>query len=361
MKKLIPILAVLLLGLWIGCGDDESANGPEEPTVVRVIANTTVSAPTLSSADEQVWAGVDSFRVEVSQANSPKLRPPEAAAVPPDIYVQAINKAGNLYLRLQWSDTSFNAYPDHFEVETIYTGGALPYVEFTNEFAPVPYEDQIFVMFDGLPKGGFDVWNWRVLTTGGAGLGKGYSYTDTLINDTLIEDTLIEDAVGIAGGSVAVENPAVSQQPTYAHMDTSEFHGYILYVDSAVHREEAIDSIWDSQTQDWTLIFFPNTTDWDTGQVVPGWLINSSFASLSDDERGSRWDIKAVSIYDDDAVQYRVVLCRKLNTGFSVDEDIDLSAMDSVKVKVGIYDNQENFKTGSPSRGFSDNFWIILK
>jgi hypothetical protein len=360
MKKLIPIFAVLLLGLWIGCGDDEP-NGPDEPTVVRVIADTTVNAPTLSSADEQVWAGVDSFRVKVLQANSPKLRPPEAAAVPPDIYVQAIKKADNLYLRLQWSDPTFNAYPDHFEVETIYTGGLQPYVEFTNEFLTVPYEDQIFVMFDGLPKGGYDVWNWRVLTTGGAGLGKGYSYTDTLIGDMLIQDTLIEDAIGTAGDSVAIENPAISQQPTYAHMNTSDFDGYILFVDSAVHRTEAVDSIYDDLTGDSIPVYFYNTIGWDSGQIVPGWLINSSFESLDDVERGSRWDIKAVSIYDDAAAQYRVVLCRKLNTGFGVDEDIDLSAMDSVKVKIGIYDNQEDFKAGSPNRGFSDNFWIILK
>jgi len=361
MKKLIPISAVLLLGLWIGCGDDEP-NGPEEPTAVRVIADTTVSAPTLSSADEQVWASVYSFRVGVSQGNRPKLRPPEAAAIPLDIYVQAIKKADNLYLRLQWSDTSFNAYPNRFKVKAVYTGGLLPYVEFENELVSAPPdEDQIFVMFDGLPKGGFDVWNWRVLTTGGAGLGKGYSYTDTLIGDMLIQDTLIEDAVGTAGDSVAIENLAVSQQPTYAHMYTSEFHGYILYVDSAVHREEAIDSIWDSQTQDWMLIFFPNTTGWDIGQVVPGWLINPSFASLDNVERGSRWDIRAVSVYDSLEYQYRVVLCRELNTEFSVDEDIDLSAMDSVKVKIGIYDNQDSFGMGSSNRGFSDDFWIILK
>lgn len=361
MKKLIPISVVLLLGLWIGCGDDKGTNGPP-PELVKVIADTTVNAPTLSSADEEVWATVDSFRVEVSQANSPKLRPPEAAAVPLDIYVQAIKKADTLYLRLQWSDTSFNAYPDHFEVEKIHTGGLQPYVEFTNEFLSVPEEDQIFVMFDGLPKGGFDVWNWRVLTTGGAGLGKGYSYTDTLIGDIFIKDTLIEDAVGTAGDSVAILNPVfITQQPTYAHKDTCEFHGYILFVDSAVHRTEAVDSIYDDLTEDSLPVFFYNTTEWDSAQIVPGWLINSNFASLDPDARGSRWDIRAVSVYDSLEFQYRVVLCRKLNTDFSVDEDIDLSAMDSVKVKIGIYNNQEDFRAGSPNRGFSDDFWIILK
>ena len=91
---------------------------------------------------------------------------------------------------------------------------------------------------------------------------------------------------------------------------------------------------------------------------MPGWLIDSSFASRTDEVRGSRWDIRAVSVYDNDAAQYRVVLCRKLNTGFS--DDIDLAAADSVEVKVGIFDNQEAFTPGS-NRGFSDDFWILLK
>ena len=70
-------------------------------------------------------------------------------------------------------------------------------------------------------------------------------------------------------------------------------------------------------------------------------------------------DIRAVSIYDDVAAQYRLVLARKLYTEF--EDDIDLSGMDSVKVKVGIYDHQEEFGTGSGNRGFSNDFWIILK
>ncbi len=357
MKKLIPFSVVLLLGLWIGCGDDEPI-GPEEPTVVRVIANTTVSAPTLSSADEQVWATVDSFRVEVAQANNPKLRPPEAASVPPlDIYVQAIKKADNLYLRLRWSDSTFDAYPAHY-----FCTKAISPIEFSHEPLPPAYEDQIFVMFDRAPEEGYDVWNWRVLTTGAGGLGRGYTYSD---------DILVEDAVGTASDStVADSNPPYFKWPTYAHKDTSDFDYYILYttdtlkytdtlyidIDTVIIGEDPPDTIFDT-----TAITFPLTTGWELDQKVPGWLIDSSFASRTDEERGSRWDIKAVSIYDDDAAQYRVVLCRKLNTDFSVNEDIDLSAMDSVKVKIGIYDNQEEFGQPSNRRGFSDDFWIILK
>ncbi|MCK4856336.1 MAG: hypothetical protein KAT58_00035 [candidate division Zixibacteria bacterium] len=357
MKKLIPILAVLLLGLWIGCGDDE-LNGPDEPTAVRVIANTTVSAPTLSSADEQVWVGVDSFRVEVSQANSPKLRPPEAAAVPPDIYVQAIKKADNLYLRLQWSDLTFDAYPDHFFVVD-----NIGQIEFGQDTI-LAQEDQIYVMFDSLPEGGYDVWAWRVLTTGGGKLGKGYTYNNA---------TLTPDAAGTASDSETVKNIRVFHLPTYAHKDTSDFGSelghYILYTTDSLKYTDTlyinIDTVIfgdpPDTTIDTTAITFPLTTGWELDQKVPGWLIDSSFASRTDEVRGSRWDIKAVSIYDDDAAQYRVVLCRELNTGFSVDEDIDLSAMDSVKVKIGIYDNQDKFEEASSRRGFSDDFWIILK
>lgn len=359
MKKLIPIFAVLLLGLWIGCGDDESANGPDGPTAVRVYADTTVSAPTLSSADEQVWASVGSFRVEVLQENSPKRRPPEAAAVPPDIYVQAIKKAGNLYLRLQWSDPTFDAYPDHFFV-VVNTGQ----IEF-DQNTILAQEDQIYVMFDSLPEGGYDVWAWRVLTTGGGGLGKGYTYNNA---------TLTPDAAGTASDSGTVKNIRVFNLPTYAHKDTSDFGNelghYILYttdtlkytdtlyidIDTVIIGEDPPDTIFDT-----TAITFPLTIGWELDQKVPGWLIDSSFASPShtDEERGSRWDIKAVSVYDSLEFQYRVVLCRELNT-LSAD-DIDLSAMDSVKVKIGIYDNQEEFGQPSNRRGFSDDFWIILK
>lgn len=356
MKKLIPISAVLLLGLWIGCGDDkgtDSQTPPEE--VVRVIANTTVSEPDLDTADEQVWASVDCFWVGVSQEESPKLKPPKAAAIPDSICVQAIKKADNLYLRLQWSDPTFDAYPDHFEVDSIFTEGLLPVVNFTNQLIPVAHEDQIYVMFDSLPDGSYDVWNWRVLTTDGAHLGKGCTYRDQDQQPT-------PDAVGTAGDSVAIVNPAAEGQPAYAHKNTSDFDGHILDVDSAVHRDDSLYSIYDTLTEKWYTVHFYETTGWDSGQIVPGWLINRNFASLNDDQRGSRWDIRAVSVYDSTALEppeYRVVLCRELNTGFI--DDIDLSTMDSVKVNILIYDNEEDIIAGGlTDLGFSDDFWIIL-
>ncbi len=372
MKKLIPICAVSLLGLWIGCGDDDEPNGPDgPPELVRVYANTTVDAPTLDNADEAVWASVDSFRVNVDMGNVPKLGPPQAADYPPNIYVQAINKAGNLYLRLQWTDTSFDAYPDHFWVEQINTIQVPPVIRFAQKSHYLTNEDQIFVMFDGLPDGGYDVWKWSVLTTGGCGLGKGYSYKEIII-DAIVDTILIADALGQPGDSATVENPPATvgdppaelDWPTYGPKDTSDFDGYVLYFDSVVHwLNDTLDTIVDTfpDPDDTLPVFFYNTSGWKLGQKVPGWLINSGFASLDDNIRGSRWDIKAVSVHDDDVGQYRVVLCRKLYTTFSAEEDIDLSAMDSVKVKIGVYDNQDDFNEAGNKRAFSDEFWIILK
>jgi len=346
MKRLIPVFAVLLVGLWVSCSDE---NGPTNngDTTLRLVANTTVDEPSLSSPDEVVWSSVDSVTVPVKMGNAPKLKPPKAAAIPPEILVKAIKKGGKLYLRLQWSDMTFDTYPEHFKATEINTQSLPPRVNFTQQPCEPACEDQIYVMFDGLSDNTYDVWNWRVLTTGGGGLGKGYTCT--------YDGTPVADAAGTATDSVVVENPPDEfGQPTYASIDTSEFQGFILYLQDTVNRNEILDSIYDPYMGDYIYIYFFNTTGWELDQKVPGWLIDSSFASLSDSARGSRWDIKAVS--DTAAGQYHVVLCRKLDTGFS--DDIVL--IDSVKVTIGIFDNQVTFEPPSSNRGFSNDFWIIL-
>ena len=55
---------------------------------------------------------------------------------------------------------------------------------------------------------------------------------------------------------------------------------------------------------------------------------------------------------------YSVVLRGSLNTGYV--DDIDLSGVDSVMIKIGIWDNQYTFTAGGPDRGFSKMFWLIF-
>jgi hypothetical protein len=355
MKRCVPIFVMLLFGLWLGCGGNEEGPTDNGGKPQRLVASTTVNEPTLDSVNDPVWSTVASVVVPVSQAGRPKLRPLEAAAVPPNITVKAIKKSGKLYLRLQWSDSTFDAYPDHYEVTEINTGGTLPHVLFDQKDRLVSQEDQVFVMFAGLPEGDYDVWNWRVLTTGGPGLGEGYNYLTT-------ESLLVEDAAGTTTNPGIIINPETSpnsEQPTYARYDTSDFHGYVLYTDDAIHYlNDTLGIIIDSviQPPDTIPIFFWNTIGWDTGQIVPGWLIDSTFDTLPA-ALGSRWDIRTVSEYDSIANSYQLVMCRKLDTDFGD----DLVLQDSVKVKIGIYDSQDEFGgPGTADRGFSDVFWIIL-
>jgi hypothetical protein len=351
MKRCVPIFVMLLFGLWLGCGGKEKGPTDNGEKPQRLVANTTVDEPTLDSVNDPVWSTIDSVVVPVSQAGNPKLRPPDAAAVPPNVTVKAVKKSDKLYLRLQWSDATFDAYFENYEVDHIIPGTPQA-VWFKHNDSDLTQEDQIFVLFDGLPEGGYDVWNWRVLTTGAIGLGKGFNY---LSADSL----LVADSAGTVTDFGIITNPErdLAHQPTYAHKNSSDFHGYLLYTTDTVNYQQVLDSIYDEYLGEWVDVFFFNTTGWQIGQKIPGWLIDSSLA-LSDEQLGSRWDIKSVSEYDSTADYYQVVLCRKLYTTFT--DDMDLSAVDSVKVKIGIYDSQEEFDEQTNHRGFSDVFWIIL-
>ncbi|HWR82133.1 MAG TPA: ethylbenzene dehydrogenase-related protein [Candidatus Deferrimicrobium sp.] len=362
MQKIIPILAILPLALWMACGgDDKGTNGTNGTKPVRVIADTTVAAPTLSSADEAVWTSVASYKVPVAQGNAPKLSTGKATAVPPEIQVQSIKKTGNLYLRVRWADPTFDAFPDHYRVDSIrFVLNGPDELRSSHRVCPIACEDQAFVLFDGLTGGGYDVWQWSVLSTGAGGLGKGNTFVTNLS----------ADAKGTAADTSPVTaNDQIGWWPTYAHEDTSEFNGYILHWADVVHwSNDTLDTMFDttvispSETIfDTFFVFFYNTAGWDTlnNQKIPGWIVDSGFASQPDDSLGSRWDIRTVSTYDSTVFQYRVVFSGKLNTGYP--DDLDLSTKDSVKVKVGVYDNQAEFETASNKRGFSNEFWIILK
>ncbi len=353
MKKYVPFLAVTLLALWVACGGDDG-NGPDGPDggPVRVIANTTVNAPDMTDPDWNGWGAVDSFKVPVAQGNSPKVQPAGAAAVPTQIQVQAVENSGQLYLRLVWTDTTFNVDPHYFEVESIDDISVPPRVIFRlGDSYLTPREDQAFVMFAGMTGDRYDVWNWRVLTTGVGRVARGYTYSSSI--------GLIMDAKGGApDSSAARRNEPMGNTPTYVHKDSSESDDYILYLVDTASSARIIR--WDPDPlnpSDSVPVTYQNTTGWQIGQRVPGWIIDSTLAHLDKAGRGSRWDIDAASIWAD-STEYHVVLKRELNTGFL--DDLNLSTLDSVEVKIGVYDNQEEFGTASNRRGFTDDFWIIF-
>src|SRR5210317_2151186 len=73
MKKIISLLIILPLLLFVGCSsdDDDGGGGNGNVTLQEVTANTSVSAPTLSSVNETVWNNVTAAAVDISTATLP--------------------------------------------------------------------------------------------------------------------------------------------------------------------------------------------------------------------------------------------------------------------------------------------------
>jgi hypothetical protein len=114
----------------------------------------------MQSANDPVWVNVPEVIVNVVKAGA---LPVTAALteVSATATMQAIVAADDLYIRLQWDDTSFNVWKEHFVVVNV--AGLV-------DFDPVSdleqSEDQLFVMFKDTVGGYWDTWNWRSLTTG---------------------------------------------------------------------------------------------------------------------------------------------------------------------------------------------------
>ena len=321
MKKLIPIAVILSLAVWSGCSDDPApTEPPPPPPPVRVVANTAVGAPTLSSVDEAIWANVTEFTLDISTQNSPKLPAPASSAVSDSVRVKAIVSGGELYLRVEYDDNDLNLLKFPYVLQE---GGFLNFVS-----DPTSFEDQLYIMFSGLPNSAYDVWNWRSLETAPAGLAEG----KTLFNDTV----LVTD-----GGAqvVALPNPVFNAWPKWAHKDSSAFTGEILYVEDT--------SGFDRYAGD---------PGWALGDIIPGYYIDTNVRSNVQITPQSRWDIFTVSDFDATNNKITVVLKRKLNTTYSE----DLVMADSVQFRIGLFDNQSDFNLSGSRRGFTDLFWLIL-
>lgn len=359
MKRLVPIVVILSLGLWFGCSsDDDDGNGNGNGVGLdRVIADTTVSAPSLDSVNDPAWDSVPVVTLEaVVAGSSPKIGGDQSAAVIL-LSLQAIEKDNTLYLRLSWSDQSFSVWRDHFYVTDL-VGGAT--ANFSRDLQA--HEDQVFVLFQMPETMDWDVWNWRVLTTDPGGLAEGltlqkdgFTFIDTqwVLNDSgrIIDtlyvektiDTLLSDIgtpVGGGGEFFKVALPLIteSSQPKQMHSTGASFKGYLLYEAEVV-----------------TMVA---QAGWALDDTLPGFRIDESFTkNRSVADRNSRFDIKAASSYDNDLGIYTVVLARALN---SFADDLDLSTLGQVKVKIGLFDNQTRFLTGSIKRSFTSEFWLVL-
>ncbi len=326
MKKLIPMAVILSFAVWSGCSSDDPAptEPPPPPPPVRVVANTMAGAPTLSSVDEAVWDNVTEFVLDISTSNNPKLPAPASTRVSDFVYVKAIVSGGELYLRIEYDDKNLNLLKNHNSI----TGDPTNVNFVTNAQA---HEDQLFVLFSGLPNGAYDVWNWRSLETAPAGLAEGR----TLVN---VNDTPVTDA---GGQIVAFSNFPIGSRPTWVHKDGAAFTGEILYLED---RDSTSKHVGDP---------------WVINQIVPGYYIDTLVGNRVHPDSAlaqSRWDIFTVSSFDAVNEKITVVLKRKLNTGWSE----DLPMADSVQFRIGLFDDQDDFYLGGSRRGYTDLLWLIL-
>lgn len=323
MKKLMSVLAMAGLLLWAGCSGDDEPNGPGNG-VPTVVANTSVDEPTLSSVHEAMWSSVEATQLNVSVGQVSKSTVGKPSGVSSAISVQAIMKSEMLYLRLVWSDNSNSILRDHWVM--IDTNN----YNFTRNIGFPTAEDQLFVMFDGAPEGGWDTWNWRSLTTGKAFLAEGYTYR----NDSLVRDSGAQIA---AYDNVRTYDPT---RPQWAHEDLAQFTGDVLYL------------------QESTTDYIPSS-GWSIGHVIPGWVIDSSLTGWLDNHPESRWDIRAIDDYDAESNLYYVVLARKLNTGFP--EDVNMQDTSSVTARIVILQNENELNPGSTNQGYTPDFKLVLE
>ena len=325
MKQFLSIILSLFILTLFGCGgDDTPPTGPGDDPTSTITANTTVAEPTMSSANESVWNSVTATILDLETGGFTKNSVPKSA-VATQLAIQAINKNGKLYLRINWADDDNSLSREPFIATT---ENGLNFTYYDGAIYGRPYaEDQLFVMFDGAPGGGWDSWNWRSLTTGKTLLAEGLTYN----NGTFTAD---------AGAQIpALRNihPSIDNRPRYLHTNSPSFTDKVLYIGDAV---------------DFTAI-----SGWTIGQEFPGWVIDTSVITNLANFPQSHWDIKTVDHFS--GSNYTVVLARDLNTSYS--EDLDMSVLDTVQVKITVLENEINLNTnGGANQRSTATFNLVL-
>lgn len=332
MKKFLAFLFLSSLLLLAGCGGDDEVVDPPNPTPT-LTANKTAASPSITNPNDAVWGSVSSIKFDLSGTNAPKLGVSKATAVADTVSVQAIVSNDSLFMRFVWDDESNSVWRDYFEITTL----GPPILFSQNNSIDMDYnEDQLFVMFDGSPNGGWDVWNWRALTTGAAGFAEGFQ----LLNNSLTRDN------GQVTASSSNPSP-FGTQPSFVHEDTAEYNGHVL----------ALSNIANFTTDTTSYGNYINLSQgWIVGQRIPGWLIDDNAKNRAENERLSRLDTRAVDSYSNGT--YTLVLVRKLNTGY--DDDKALVEGTTVTLKIAVLNNQNEFTTGSSNRAFTRDINLVL-
>jgi len=325
VKKLFLIGVIVGLMGWLGCGGDDGPVDPPPPTIITITAATGSVAPAWDSVYDTVWTGIASTNVPIAVSafsSASKRRPDNALAVTSGVGVQALVVGTDLYLRLTWDDATWDCWPGRFEVTSFDYDTVAHFTQDALSFK----EDQVMIFFDGgTAFGGWDVWNWRMTTTGAGYLAEGAVLAGTTLTVDPGDNDLASSNLGFGG------------QPEYMQPEGPANLDYRLLQSTAI----AIDHY-----QAWSL-----------GDFVSGWIINDSLYQQDVSTRGGRFDIDAYSRHS--SGEYVVVLKRALNT--SLETDLDMSSLSTVNLRLGITNNADFlFYAGSSNQGFSNTFKLSL-
>jgi hypothetical protein len=345
MKKLLVLTAVLTASAFIGCGDDDKGTTPTPtPADPRLIVNTTAATPSMDSVDFPVWNQVtDSALVEIGASSTYGIDDVAADTV----VMKAIKKGDSVYIYARWKDNKANLW-----------GNFLRKKSATYEWERIIYaayqggEDKFFIMFDGGNNGtekancaamchttymqptvgDVDVWNWKSSSTNYAKLADDEWWT--------ADSGCADDKTWPNMEAYYTNWVSGPQMPANMHKDDTAFHGAILYRSDAV--------------------VFNKDKPWQTGDLMPGYVIDSTVYSSPARYNSSLWDVRTISKYDSSSAPYTwtVVFSRRLYTGN--DDDVDLSLPDSIQISVAAASNYTEESDGWNHSG-SKPFYLILK
>jgi hypothetical protein len=351
MKKLMIFIFILLAITLSGCGGDDGGTKPPPPPTppIRLVVDTTVTAPTLSGVDEAVWSLIDSVNVEVGGVPSKYGFDDGIGKI--NVVMKAIKISDTLYIRARWRDNTASIW-----------GNAIKKSQYAYAWEHVTYdggEDELMLLFDagdnGTEKadcatmchatsmsttggGHADCWKWKSTTTYPGKMGEDEYWSSTGRElDATVNDYVYR---GNWDGNAST--------PDFMHVDTFAFTGPFLYVDDTTDMNNLLN--WPS----------------DPGYVMPGYFIDSTIYKSPTRTNNSRWDIRAVAKYDSTAggtpYYWTVVMARALNTTHTAD-DADLSGVDSVQVTMAISDAfmKDDLVPGATVHSGSKPFYIILK
>lgn len=327
---LVIVLSLTAALMMFGCGSDNPTQ-PSTPKAQRIVVAAAASAPAMTSVNGAAWDAITATAVDLSTTLAPAPAQGGVTAISDSAYVKALTFHDTLYLRLTWNDASHSVWRGAYAVLDTVDHQGTPVTSFNLPDSVGRQEDQLWILFSGLVGGDWDGTNWRALTTDSAFLAEGINLHRATASDPW---SLVTDAGTM---EVTTRNIGLFQGlPIYFHKDTSAYHGYTLFSGDNLR---AADNL---------------IRGWDIGQEVPSYILDSTKWHQSAATRGSRWDTRTISTYT--GGQYTVVLSRPMNTGYT--DDVTLT--DSVKTKIGVFDNQMDINVGGTGRGFSKEFWLVF-